>query len=76
MTDKTIILGDDEIKLLKSVINHRQSQVIKEQATQIYTISNISNMDNNKNFKQIFDIWNKETTDEWMILHNIKGKLK
>lgn len=73
MNDKILTLNEDEIKLLWNVINYRQSQVIHEQARQIQTISLLN--DESKT-KAIFDEWNKETVDEWMMLHEIKKRLK
>lgn len=63
-------LSDEECKMLWDIINYTQSRVIEKQANISFAYSK------NESFAEVINIWNKETIDEWMILHNIKKRLK
>lgn len=67
---KTIELSEDECKMLWDVINYTQSRVIEKQANIIFAYSK------QEQYAQIMALWDKETVDEWMILHNIKKRLR
>ena len=67
---RTIELSDEECKMLWDIINYTQSRVIEKQAHILFAYKD------NDTYAEVIKVWNAETVDEWMILHNIKKRLK
>ena len=63
-------LSDKECKMLWDIINYTQSRVIDKQANILFAYKN------QEIYSEVIKEWNKETVDEWMMLHNIKKRLR
>lgn len=67
---RMIELSDEECRLLWNIINYMQSRVIERQANILFAYKN------QEAYNEVINEWNKETIDEWMILHNLKKRIK